>query len=125
MLLSKLPELIEGHDIEMAELGLELVELFLVYVTRSIVDDIFKIGGLPKHLQQELEEAGVQENRGAVSLTQGVPDTLLAQGIIGCDDGNGLGCSAYTNELVSDCQTEGLDLVRTIPWDIANQCALI
>lgn len=91
VVLAGLAELLEGDDGEVRVVGLESFELATLGKVALLVDDYDLDLGLLDGLGGGLEQVRVDVHGLGVSLVEGVGDAALAEGVVGGDDGDGLG----------------------------------
>lgn len=74
----------------MAKVALQLVQIRLFRLRVGVIDNVLDRGNFGQDVGQGLDQAGVEEDGGALGLLKRVLQALLTQGIVGSDDGDGL-----------------------------------
>jgi len=94
VLLAALAQILNAQRRDVREVGLELVQVRLLHLIIGIVDNEFDRGHVAQDVDQGLDQTRIEEDGSACGLLEGVLQAILAEGIIGSDDGDGLRCSA-------------------------------
>lgn len=90
VLFTQLPQLLETHDVQVVILGLETVQVFLLGLLVGVVDDVLDGLDILQNVGHGGDENGIAEDGGTGCLDQRVLQSLLTQGIICGDNGQGL-----------------------------------
>lgn len=93
---TKLLQLLEGDELEV---GVGLLKGDDVGgLGLAVVDDLLQGGALASDVLDGVEQVGVGVGGGDLGLVHGVQKTILAQGIVGGNDGDGLGEGTVGNQ---------------------------
>jgi len=100
VLLTLLGELVEAENGQVGVGALELLNVILLDLHLAVVNNILNVLGLFERVDELCEEMGVEENELGVCLLEGVHKTLLAECVVGGDNGHGLGGSAWKEAML-------------------------
>lgn len=95
VLLTLLGELVKAENGQVRVGALELLYVILLDFHLAVVNDILNILGLFERVDELCEEMRVEEDELGMCLLERVQKTLLAECVVGGDDGHGLGGSAW------------------------------
>ena len=94
VLLAKLPQFLETHDVKVVKVFLDVVQILLLGLLVGVVNDIFNRLDIVQDVVKRLDQNGVEEDGDTFGLDERVLQSFFSEGIVSGDNGNRLRCSA-------------------------------
>lgn len=94
VLLAKLPQVLETHNVKVVKVFLDVVQIFLLGLQVGVVDDIFDRLDILQDVVERLDQSRVEEDGDTFGLDERMLQPFFSEGIVSGDNGNRLRCSA-------------------------------
>lgn len=105
-----LDEIIKARDCEMVVGVLELINVGLLDVGLTVVDDMLNVLGFLQRVDEFGEKMRVKEDGLGVCLLERVLETLLSERVVGGNDWHRLGSSAYEASALKELNWASIQL---------------
>lgn len=90
---AKFAQLLNAQDVQVAEVGLDLLQVLLVGLLVGVIDDIFDGLDIFQNVVKRAEKNRVKENGATLGLNEGMLQSFFSEGIVCSNNGDGLRCS--------------------------------